>query len=134
MHPSSESEGRNPVSPERTGSIGYTVSLEFETVSLPPFRDILVLAKKCPVGMTGISTCMGLMTPDGYELVEVEDPVVEALLIHKQIIKRLPLSTLLDILRVRVFPHISRGEIVRINLQVRIHHDRIEGTLPPHDH
>ncbi|MBF0191124.1 MAG: hypothetical protein HQL99_08335 [Magnetococcales bacterium] len=53
---------------------------------------------------------------------------------HKQITKRMSLSTILDILRVRVFPHISRGEIVRITLQVRIHHDRIEGILQPHDH
>lgn len=122
-----------PQRPKLGVGLGYTVSLEFEAISLPPFKDILVLAKKCPVGMIGISKCLGLIAPDGFELHEVEDPVVEAILINKQITRRLPLSTVLDILRARVFPYISRGELMSIDFHVRLRHYRIEGTLLPDD-
>ncbi|MBF0263434.1 MAG: hypothetical protein HQL97_16535 [Magnetococcales bacterium] len=64
-----------PQRPKLGVGLGYTVSLEFEAISLPPFKDILVLAKKCPVGMIGISKCLGLIAPDGFELHEVDDPV-----------------------------------------------------------
>ncbi|MBF0295224.1 MAG: hypothetical protein HQL96_08535 [Magnetococcales bacterium] len=108
---------------------GYTVSMEFETISLPPFRDILVLARKCPVGMIGLSKCMGLMAPDGFDLVEVEHEVVEAILVSKQLIKRFPLQKILDILKEKVFPFVSHGETIRIQFHVKIQYDRIEGSL-----
>ncbi|MBF0428258.1 MAG: hypothetical protein HQL94_04990 [Magnetococcales bacterium] len=111
----------------------YSVSMDFETVSLPPFKDILILAKKCPVGISGISKCMGLMTPDGFEMVEVDDAVVEAILINKQITKRLPLPEILALLRTKVFPFISHGEIVKINFHVKIFFERIEGGLESQD-
>lgn len=107
----------------------YSVSLDFETVTLPPFKDILVLARKCPVGMAGLSKCMGLMAPDGFEMIEIDDKVVEAILINKQIIKRLPLSTVLQILHAKVFPSISHGEIVKINFHVKISYNRIDGFV-----
>ncbi|MBF0179511.1 MAG: hypothetical protein HQM03_05740 [Magnetococcales bacterium] len=108
---------------------GYTVSMEFETISLPPFRDIMVLARKCPVGMIGLSKCMGLMAPDGFEMVEVEHETVEAILVSKQLIKRLSVLKILEILNEKVFPFISHGEIIRIQFHVKIQYDRIEGSL-----
>lgn len=107
----------------------YSVKMDFETVTLPPFKDILILAKKCPVGMSGITKCMGLMTPDGFDLVELDDSIVEAIIINKQITKRLPLAEVLAILKAKVFPSISQGEIVKIDFHVKISYNRIEGFL-----
>ncbi|MEO5334954.1 MAG: hypothetical protein H7839_23315 [Magnetococcus sp. YQC-5] len=119
----------NLTDPQPNSGFNYSVSLDFETVTLPPFKDILVLARKCPVGMTGISKCMGLMAPDGFEMIDIDDKVVEAILINKQITKRLPLSTVLQILQAKVFPSISHGEIVKINFHVKISYNRIDGFV-----
>ena len=60
----------------------FLVSLSFEEVSLPPFRDILILGRKCPQGKVGVSTCLNLLAPDDFTLVELEDPLVEAILVQ----------------------------------------------------
>ena len=39
------------------------VSISFEKTYLPPFEDILVLGKKCPLGMNGVSQCIDLLVP-----------------------------------------------------------------------
>ncbi|MBF0212825.1 MAG: response regulator [Magnetococcales bacterium] len=119
MPPSSERSDRDLLREWKgKGTIDDTVSLAFETISPPPFREILVLTKTSPMGMIGSGQCLGVIIPDGFERVEVEDPVVEAILIHQQITRQMPLSTILDLLRVRLFPCIAPGEMVRIDFPV----------------
>ncbi|MBF0125922.1 MAG: hypothetical protein HQM02_01810 [Magnetococcales bacterium] len=113
----------------KNSGFNYSITMDFETVQLPPFKDILVLARKCPVGMVGITKCMGLMTPDGFDLIEIEDENVEAILINRQITRRFPVAKVIEILKAKVFPTISQGEIVRINFHIKIMYDRLEGFL-----
>ena len=110
----------------------YQVSISFESIGLPPFKDILVLAKKCPIGIQGVSRCMGLIAPDNFSVVEVEHEIVEAVLIHRRFIKRLPTKTIVSILNERVFPFISIGETVRIDFNLKIVIEGIEGVLERH--
>ncbi len=118
---------------QQSTSYNYSVTLDYESVNLPPFQDILILSRKCPIGMIGISKCMGLIAPDGFEIIEVDDKTVEALLINKQLLKRMPIKTILDILSARVFPYLSPGEIVKVNFHVKITHSKIEGFLEQED-
>ena len=96
------------------------VNLSFEDVSLPPFRDILILAKKCPQGMMGVSKCMSLLAPDEFMLVVVDSPTVEAFLASKKLLNRLPEEKITALLKDKVFPHIGKGDLVRVDIQVRM--------------
>lgn len=86
----------------------------------------MILTKKCPIGMAGISKCMGLMAPDGFELVGVDDAVVESVIINKKIVHRMPIKKILQVLRDKVFPFISKGEIIRVDFHVKMSYERIE--------
>ena len=92
----------------------FDVSLSFEGVRFPPFEDILLLGRRCPQGKAGVSKCLNLLAPEKFELVEIDDPDVEALLINKTIIKRLPVEKVIEILKAKVFPLITSGEIVLV--------------------
>lgn len=107
----------------------YTVSLDFEAIKLPPFQDILILAKKCPIGMVGINKCMGLIAPENFRLFALEDETVEAILISEIILKRMSFEKVLNILKEKVFPYVSSGEIVKIDFRIRISVDEVEGVL-----
>ena len=54
----------------------YKLDLSFYTIELPPFHDVLVLSKKCPHGLKGLSACFGLLAPDGYEYIEINEMAV----------------------------------------------------------
>jgi len=109
--------------------LNFTVSLSFEEVSLPPFRDILILGKKCPQGKIGVAKCFNLLSPEGFEMLEIDDELVEAILVSKRILKRMPPKTIIDILKTRVFPRITRGEIVKVDFSVKLYVENIGGTL-----
>ncbi|HUV50548.1 MAG TPA: hypothetical protein VMW78_05970 [Anaerolineae bacterium] len=107
----------------------FTVALSFVDIKFPPFDDILLLGKKCPQGKAGMSKCLHLLEPDRFEMFEIDDPVIEAILISKKILKRMPMKKIIEILKAKVFPFIMIGECVKVDFNVTIYHDQIEGTL-----
>ena len=102
------------------------VSLSFKEISLPPFRDILILARKCPHGIRGLSQCMNALAPDDFDLIELEDPLVEAILVSKRILKRLPAEKIVEVLQQKVFPYITKGETVKVDFKVTLTYDKVE--------
>lgn len=107
--------------------VNYTLSLAFENVALPPFEDILVLTRKAQYGKLGVSSSLDLLQPDKFVILEVTDhDVVEALLVNRRILKRLPAKVILDVLRERVFPFIDNGEIIRIDFKVKLSYNDIK--------
>lgn len=96
---------------------------------MPPFQDILLLGKKCPHGKSGVSKCLSLLEPDVFEMIELDHETVEAMLVNKLILKRMPAEKVIEILQEKVFPYITKGEIVRVDFHVKISFDTIEGTL-----
>jgi hypothetical protein len=100
----------------------YTVSLSLEAIKLPPVSDILVLAKKHPQGKVGVMESFRFIAPDEFEMIDIddEDETVEAVLVNKRILKRLPANEVIAILKTNVFPYVSRGEAVKVDFSVKL--------------
>ena len=111
----------------KTGS-KYVVNMEFFAVKLPPVRDILVLGKKYPQGKVGVMESFRFIAPDEFELFNVDDPdeVAEAVVINKRILKRMSADQVMSVLKEQVFPFISPGEAVNVDLDIRIRVDNLE--------
>ncbi len=62
-------------------------------------------------------------------MIELDDATVQAALISKQILKRMPAEKVLGILQEKVFPFITPGETVKVDFNVRMCVENIEGTL-----
>jgi len=109
--------------------INYSVSLEFEDITLPPVKDIMILGSRCPQGKIGVAKCFQLMAPDNFDLIEVDDEVVQAILVNKRILKRISEENIINILRQNVFPYITNGEIVKVNINIKMQINGIELSL-----
>lgn len=101
----------------------YSISLSFEEIKLPPFQEVLVLGKNSPHGKLGISKSFELLAPNGFEVIEVGDELVEAIFVNKRILTKLPKVRLLAILKEKVFPYISEGELLKVDLKITIFYD-----------
>lgn len=99
-------------------SIRYDITLNFKTIKLPPVRDILVLGKKFPQGKVGIMECFRFIAPDEFEMFDIPEPeeVVEAVMISKRILARIPAEKIIDLLREHVFCRIAKGEALNVDL------------------
>ena len=104
----------------------YSISLSFQQIKLPPFQDILILAKNSPQGKIGLTKSFELLLPNGFELIEVEDDMIEAVFVQKNILHKVPAEKVLRILREFVFPSISEGELVKVDFNITMSIDNIE--------
>jgi hypothetical protein len=112
--------------------LNYSVNLDFESIKLPPVTDILVLGKKVPQGKHGILHSFELILPDTFELIEVENaafPTIDAVIINKAILMKLPKAEILHVLEENVFPYVARGETIKVNFDVRIYQKNITGEF-----
>ena len=104
----------------------YTIDLNFEQIKLPPFQDILILARNSPQGKIGLTKSFELLLPNGFELIDVEDELIEAVFVQKNILHKVPAEKVINILREYVFPFISEGELVKVDFNVKISVNHIE--------
>ena len=105
----------------------YNISLSFQEIYLPPFKDILILGKNSPQGKIGLSKSFELLIPNGFDVFEISNSEkVEAIFINKRILKKISSEKVIEILEEKVFSFISEGEIVRVDFKVSIHYDNIE--------
>lgn len=98
----------------------YSVDIRIEEIKLPPFDEILVLGKNSPHGKMGILKSFELFSPNGFELIEVDHELVEAIFINKRILKKVDRETVLKILHERVFSYISEGELLKVDFKIAI--------------
>ncbi len=103
----------------------FLVSLAFEKAQLPPFSDILLLGRKCPIGMEGMRKSMEFLVPNNYEVFPIDADPVEAMVINRNILKRMPVEKIVGILKERVLPFVSETEIVRVDFTVRVSYQGI---------
>lgn len=101
-------------------SFTYTINLEFQEVKLPPFRDVLIVAKNARQGKIGLSRSFELLIPNGFEVIEPEHDCVEMVFVHKNILTKLSKDKVIRILAKNVFPFISLGEIIKVDLSINI--------------
>lgn len=105
------------------------VSIGFEEISLPPIKDILVMGKNSPHGKYGIRECFNLLSPNKFELIEINNEIVQAIVVSKNILKRMSIEKIIEILEENVFPYILDVEIVRVDFNVKILIDNIKKDL-----
>lgn len=98
----------------------YTVNLKFEEIKLPPFEEILVLGKNSTHGKLGLSKSFELLEPNGYEIIEIDHEIVEAIYINKKILKKIEEKEVVRILSAKVFPYVSEGELIKVEFKVSI--------------
>ncbi len=108
----------------------YNVHMSFHSIKLPPVTDILILGKKFPHGKVGVSEAFKLIAPDEFDMFEIdEDDVVEAVLINRTILKRMPAEKVIEILKDKVFPYVSKGEAIKVDFTVTINFENIMGKM-----
>lgn len=102
-------------------SYRFSYAIDFETIKFPPFDDILIMARNSPQGKIGLSKAIDLLMPNTFETVETAgEEVVEAVFIHKRILKKISSDRVINILRTKIFPFISEGELVKVDFKLYI--------------
>ena len=90
-HPS---EAVDPLPRRRTAEVTLRLS-EFE---VPPVHDCLVIGKHAAVGPEGARRMVEAVAPGQYEMIRVDHPDAEAVVVRKALLRLLPQEKLIPLL------------------------------------
>jgi hypothetical protein len=66
------------------------LELRFTQYHLPPLDSALIIGKRAPVGANGISRAFQELSPATFQLIPVDHPVAEAVLVRASDLRKLP--------------------------------------------
>jgi len=98
----------------------YNLNFEVSNFEVPPIRDVLVIGKKSQVGSCGALTCMNALSPDAYELVNVDHKDIEAILARKSLLKMIPGQKLIQTILDEVEGYMQPDSLLKIKLGITI--------------
>jgi hypothetical protein len=64
--------------------------MRFSEFQLPPIQDALIIGKRTSVGVNGITRAFQEMSPGIFKLIKVDHPIIEAILVKKSDLRKLP--------------------------------------------
>lgn len=83
-----------PSEPRRKADVNIRLS-EFE---IPPMQDVLLVGKRAPIGPEAIRRMVNALSPDQYEVIQLNHDIFEAAVLKKSLVKLLPQEKLLPIM------------------------------------
>jgi len=101
-------------------NLSYAIDLSFEEIKLPPFQDVLVVARDSRHGKIGLSKSLELLVPNSFKVIETDHDLVESIFVHNHILAKIPQEKIVTVLKKDVFPFISPGEILKVDFKVKM--------------
>ena len=100
----------------------YGIDISFETLNLPLQHDVLILAKNASQGKRGLGRSLELLAPGTFHPVdsEMSHEGIEAVYVNRRILTKIPVERIMYILQQHVFEHVSEGELMQVDMRVRI--------------
>ncbi len=81
------------------------INIRLSDFEIPPMQDILLIGKKAPIGPEAVRRMVDAMSPEQYEIINLEHNFFEALVIKKSLLKQISKEKLLPII-------LEEGELI----------------------
>lgn len=80
--------------PARKAQLNIKLS-EFE---IPPMQDVLLIGAKAPIGPEAARRMVDAMSPQQYEIIDIDHPIFEAIVIKKSLLNQIDQDKLLPVI------------------------------------
>lgn len=107
------------------------VQMEIAIFKIPPCEDLLVIGKKATIGKNAARKMLEAVTPEQFEVIEVENPIIEAIVAKKEIVKLIGKDHLLQLVLEEIAPLMEETGLLQIGLNVKIKRNQtLESSCP----
>jgi len=62
------------------------ITMRFSEFEMPPMQDVLIVGRKAPIGPEAAKRMVDILSPEQYEIIEVNHAVIEAVVLRKSLI------------------------------------------------
>lgn len=74
------------------------ITMRMSEFEMPPMQDALIVGKRAPIGPEAARRMVDILSPDQYEIIKVDHPAIEAIVVRKALFNMLPQEKLVGLL------------------------------------
>jgi len=74
------------------------ITMRMSEFEMPPMQDALIVGRRAPIGPEAARRMVDILSPDQYEIVKVDHPAIEAMVVRKALFNMLPQEKLVELL------------------------------------
>jgi hypothetical protein len=100
------------------------IAIRFSEFEIPPMQDVLLVGRRAAIGPEAARRMIDALSPEQYDIVRVEHPVVEAVVVRKFILRMVPPERFIPLLLEEVSPIISEEAVIKAQVRITIHVSR----------
>ena len=105
---------------ETTPRRKINLQLHFTPYHLPPLDSALIIGKRAAIGANGISRAFQELSPAAFQLIPVEHPVAEAVLVRVSDLRKLPQQALISRLLRLADQIMDETDTLHVSLRVEV--------------
>jgi len=74
------------------------INIKLSEFEMPPMQDVLFVGRGAPIGPEAARRMVEVLSPNQYDIIKVDDPIIEAIVIRKSLLKMIPADKLIPII------------------------------------
>lgn len=74
------------------------ITMRMSEFEMPPMQDVLIVGRRAPIGPEAARRMVDILSPDQYDIVKVDHPAIEAMVVRKALFSMLPKEKLVALL------------------------------------
>ena len=91
---------------------------EFE---IPPMQDVLIVGRRSPIGPEAAKRMVDILSPDQYEIIEVDHPIIEAIVVRTALFNMVPKDKLVAIILEEGGKVANKSTVVKAIVNIILH-------------
>lgn len=96
------------------------LTMEISHFHLPPVESALVVGKRAGIGPRAMEKALAEILPETFQLIEVEDPIVEAIIVRRNHLRLVPEEKLIELILRNAAGQMEETEMLHFEIDVRV--------------
>ncbi|RCX21039.1 hypothetical protein DFR58_101245 [Anaerobacterium chartisolvens] len=97
------------------------INMRLSEFEIPPMQDALIVGKRAPIGPEAARRMVDILSPEQYEIVEIEHPVIEAVVIRKSLTSMISKDRLVQLILDEGGKVANESTIIKAQLNIVLH-------------
>jgi hypothetical protein len=82
----------------KNGTKKADIVMRLSEFEMPPMQDALIVGKRAPIGPEAARRMVDILSPEQYEIIKINHPAVEAIVIRKTLLNILEQEKLIEVI------------------------------------
>jgi hypothetical protein len=104
-----------------TGGQKVELNMQIQRFHLPPVESALLVGRRAGIGPKAMNKALAEMLPGVFQLISVEHPVIEAIIVRTTHLRTVPEERLVQLLVARCEPFMDETDMIHVRMELIIH-------------